>query len=104
MKVISSFFPLSCPSNSVGVAYTDDGQPYGGRGGAVWNYGESSTILFNKLAIFKDNVGALVREEEKEVQRSRRGYGFVGYRGAAKGSFEGWCEGLLEDEDGACCA
>lgn len=44
----------------MGVAYTDDGQPYGGRGGAVYNGGESSTILFSRLAIFKDNVGALV--------------------------------------------
>ncbi|CAM9912938.1 unnamed protein product [Scytosiphon promiscuus] len=46
-------------NNSVGEAYTDDGEPYGGRGGAVWNSGESSTILFNRLAIFKENVGAL---------------------------------------------
>ncbi len=53
--------PLVYSSNSVGVAYTDDGQPYGGRGGAVYNGGESSTILFNRLAVFHDNVGALVR-------------------------------------------
>lgn len=54
-------FSLSSPSNSVGVAYTDGGEPFGGRGGAVWNKGESSTIIFNGLAIFKDNVCALVR-------------------------------------------
>lgn len=66
MLLLTSFlhspFPvISRPSNSVAVAYTDDGEPYGGRGGAVFNGGDSSTILFNRLALFKNNVGALVR-------------------------------------------
>lgn len=51
----------------MGEAYTDDGQPYGGRGGAVYNGGDSSTILFNRLAIFKDNVGALVSDVTERV-------------------------------------
>ncbi|CAM9959551.1 unnamed protein product [Pylaiella littoralis] len=46
-------------NNSVGATATDDGEPYGGRGGAVWNAGETSTILFNGVATFEDNVGAL---------------------------------------------
>lgn len=47
-------------SNSVGETYTDDGDPYGGRGGALYNEGPDSTVLFKRLAIFQDNVGSLV--------------------------------------------
>lgn len=43
-------------SNSVEFGYTDDGDRYGARGGAVYNGGESSTILFNSVATFEDNV------------------------------------------------
>jgi len=46
----------------VEASYTDDGQPDSGRGGAVFNGGDNSTILFNGLAVFKGNVGALVSE------------------------------------------
>ncbi len=57
--------PLSLPayesSNSVGMVYDSDGNPRGGRGGAVYNGAPSSTILFNRLAVFQDNAGALVR-------------------------------------------
>lgn len=47
-------------SNSVAETYTDDGDPYGGKGGALHNTGSGATVLFKRLAIFKDNVGSLV--------------------------------------------
>lgn len=52
---------VSANSNSVAVAYTDDGDPYNGRGGALYNYGSDGTVVFKGLAIFKDNVGEMVR-------------------------------------------
>lgn len=48
-------------SNSVAVAYSDDGQPYNGRGGALNNYGSDGTVVFKGLAVFKNNVGEMVR-------------------------------------------
>lgn len=45
----------------MGVAYTDDGQPYGGRGGALYNGGADGTVTFMGVSIFKDNIGEMVR-------------------------------------------
>ena len=69
---------ISLPSNSVAVAYTDDGEPYGGRGGAVFNGGDSSTILFNRLALFKNNVGALVSKTITSIQVTGRFFSLGG--------------------------
>lgn len=63
---VSLLISLSASSNSVGVAYTDDGQPYGGRGGAVYNSGADGSVVFMGLAIFKDNIGEMVRTREYE--------------------------------------
>lgn len=48
-------------SNSVAVAYSNDGQPYNGRGGALNNYGSDGTVVFKGVAVFKANVGEMVR-------------------------------------------
>lgn len=58
---VPSLTARSASSNSVGVAYTDDGQPYGGRGGAVYNSGADGSVAFIGMAIFKDNIGEMVR-------------------------------------------
>ncbi|CAN0553966.1 unnamed protein product, partial [Ectocarpus sp. 12 AP-2014] len=44
-------------NNSVGLPNYYEGAPYGGLGGAVYNGGDDSTVLFGGLAIFSDNVG-----------------------------------------------
>lgn len=54
-------------SNSVYVASTDAGERYGGRGGALYNYGPDGTVLFKGEAMFKENVGILVRTYEQEA-------------------------------------
>lgn len=58
------FIARSASSNSVGVAYTDDGQPYNGRGGALYNSGPDATVVFMGQAFFKRNVGEMVRTPE----------------------------------------
>lgn len=47
-------------SNSVELSFSDDGETYNGHGPGIYNLGGSSTILFKRLAIFKDNVGGFV--------------------------------------------
>lgn len=51
----------------MGVAYTDDGQPFGGRGGALFNGG--GTTVLKGQAFFKKNVGGLVRRTERARER-----------------------------------
>lgn len=65
----ASFFPAClASSNSVGSVNTDDGQPIGGRGAALYNYGPDGTVVFKGLANFKNNVGALVKTYEYEIE------------------------------------
>lgn len=51
----------SASSNSVERSNTDDGDPQGGRGAALYNYGSDGTVLLKGLATFKDNFGEMVR-------------------------------------------
>lgn len=53
-------FSIVTGSNSVELSYSDDGEMYNGHGAGLYNLGDSSTVLFKGLAIFKDNVGSFV--------------------------------------------
>lgn len=53
---------LAILSNSVENGYNDDSQPTDGFGGGLYNGGDSATVLFKRLAIFKDNVGGFVSD------------------------------------------
>jgi len=64
------YIRLLCLSNTVEKTVAENEIVLGGRGGALYNgdapYNDirgttDSTVLFKRKAIFKDNVGALVR-------------------------------------------